>query len=368
MSLRGPGRWRRPVLAGVTLLAATALTLGLAEGLLSLLDLTSAVRGHFKPGIYRTEPALGWALRPSYSGVRLDNNRSVPTTTNALGFRGPEWNEARRAAELRVLVLGNSCTFGMGVADDETYPAQLERALRERGREAAVFNAGVPGYDTSQEADLLDRLSKSVQPHVVAVTWLPNDLVRSSRWNNRPIQIIDGYLVEDRDRYLDWRRRIDQKGIYRSALYRFVYVRTRLMKDRLGGRRRTWLGEVDPERFQVTTAALTRINKASSTLGAGVVLVLIPRREQAEGSAGVSDLQTVAEFGRSKGMRVVDPLETWLSEHTDVQRYFLADNVHLTALGYRELAEVTAEAVVDVVGHTRGDNHGEDRRKSEAGG
>jgi lysophospholipase L1-like esterase len=362
MGVWGSARWRRPVLAAVTLLGATAVALGLAEGVVRVLGLTSAVRGHFKPGIYAPDSALGWALQPSYRGVRFDNERSALTTTNALGFRGPEWDGARRAAGLRVLVLGDSCTFGLGVADEETYPAQLEQDLRKRGRDAAVFNAGVPGYDTVQEADLLDRLSTVVRPHFVVVTWLPNDLLRAGHERDRAIRVIDGYLVDDLSRYHEWRRRIDQKGIYRSALYRFVRVRVRLLKDRLGWRRRSWLGEADPEHFRLTTAAVTRIGEASAGLGAQVVLALIPRREQAEGSAGLADLRYMADFGRASGMRVVDPMETWLAGDVDVRRYYLADNVHLTGLGYGKLGEATAQAVVYNGTHSRGDQHGDDRR------
>ncbi|MBM3572087.1 MAG: arylesterase, partial [Alphaproteobacteria bacterium] len=37
------------------------------------------------------------------------------------------------AAERRILALGDSLTAGYGLAADEAFPSQLERALRARG-------------------------------------------------------------------------------------------------------------------------------------------------------------------------------------------------------------------------------------------
>jgi acyl-CoA thioesterase I len=52
------------------------------------------------------------------------------------------------AAETRVPVIvafGDSLTAGLGLPESEAFPAQLERALRARGQEATVVNAGVSG-------------------------------------------------------------------------------------------------------------------------------------------------------------------------------------------------------------------------------
>ncbi len=49
---------------------------------------------------------------------------------------------------IRLAVLGDSLTAGYGLAIDEAFPAQLERRLREAGKDISVINAGVSG-DTS---------------------------------------------------------------------------------------------------------------------------------------------------------------------------------------------------------------------------
>lgn len=60
-----------------------------------------------------------------------------------LGMAGPAG-----AAPLRILVLGDSLAAGYGLAEPDSFPAQLAAALAAQGVEAKVINGGVSG-DTS---------------------------------------------------------------------------------------------------------------------------------------------------------------------------------------------------------------------------
>jgi acyl-CoA thioesterase-1 len=52
----------------------------------------------------------------------------------------------RAAAATPVIVaLGDSLTAGFGLPQDEAFPAQLEKALKARGQDVTVINAGVSG-------------------------------------------------------------------------------------------------------------------------------------------------------------------------------------------------------------------------------
>ena len=51
--------------------------------------------------------------------------------------------------ERRILAFGNSLFAGYGVGVDKSYPAKLQAALRERGLNAVVVNAGVSGDTTA---------------------------------------------------------------------------------------------------------------------------------------------------------------------------------------------------------------------------
>jgi hypothetical protein len=53
-------------------------------------------------------------------------------TTNSLGLRGKEINKNKEPGVYRILMLGDSSTFGWGVKDNESFPAQLEANLKEK--------------------------------------------------------------------------------------------------------------------------------------------------------------------------------------------------------------------------------------------
>lgn len=57
---------------------------------------------------------------------------------------------------LRIVALGDSLTAGFMLAPSESFPAQLERALKDRGHEVEVLNAGVSGDTTSAGLARLD--------------------------------------------------------------------------------------------------------------------------------------------------------------------------------------------------------------------
>ena len=82
-------------------------------------------------------------MRGAYQGVTI--------STNALGFRDREL-ERKQDGELRILLLGDSITFGYGVSAEETYGRKLEAILASRlGRRVRTVNAGIGGFNTVQD-------------------------------------------------------------------------------------------------------------------------------------------------------------------------------------------------------------------------
>jgi acyl-CoA thioesterase-1 len=67
---------------------------------------------------------------------------------------------------VKIVALGDSLTAGYGLAAQDAFPAKLQQALRAKGIEATVVNAGVSG-DTASGG--LDRLAWSVPDDTDAV-------------------------------------------------------------------------------------------------------------------------------------------------------------------------------------------------------
>lgn len=63
---------------------------------------------------------------------------------------------ARAAGEITLIALGDSLTAGFGLAPSDAFPARLEAALRARGHEVRIVNAGVSGDTASAGQARLD--------------------------------------------------------------------------------------------------------------------------------------------------------------------------------------------------------------------
>ncbi len=81
------------------------------------------------------------------------------------------------AEPIRLLALGDSLTAGYGLPTDQTFPVQLEAALRDRGYNIAVINAGVSGDTTAGGLARLD-WALSDEPDLVLVELGANDGLR----------------------------------------------------------------------------------------------------------------------------------------------------------------------------------------------
>jgi lysophospholipase L1-like esterase len=117
-------------------------------------------------------------LKPNASGVfpgGVDPTRTFPYRTNSHGLRDRDRSGKKPGAK-RVLVMGDSYTWGYAVAEEEAYPAMAERLLNERGRpDIEVINGGVPDYNSRQERRLLERLLPVYEPDAVFLAYVMND-------------------------------------------------------------------------------------------------------------------------------------------------------------------------------------------------
>ncbi|HKP55303.1 MAG TPA: hypothetical protein VJV78_01205 [Polyangiales bacterium] len=167
--------------------------LGIAVGLV-LAELLFAWRdqGAFPHvNFYLSDPVLGTRLSPHASQrLAFSGNPVTAVHTNSLGFRGAEW-PARDPRD--VLVVGDSQVFGLGVEDDQTFSAQLERQLGPGGH---VLNAGVPTYGPLEYSALVERWVLERKPaKVVYVLNLANDLFELERPNRERHAVWDGWAV-----------------------------------------------------------------------------------------------------------------------------------------------------------------------------
>ena len=120
----------------------------------------------FGRGMFTTAPRQLWVPRPGARVAWGEGER-----INAGGFRGPLREPGEHPGVLRVLVLGESCTFGYGVPYAETFSSRLEEILRERGRKIEVLNGGVIGHTVRQGLERYRAMGRDYRPDFVVAAF-----------------------------------------------------------------------------------------------------------------------------------------------------------------------------------------------------
>ena len=130
--------------------------------------------GRLQYEIDQWHPRRGWALKANLRDVPVQRGKTL--NSNSRGVRGrAEHAEGKPAGLTRILVLGDSFTFGEDVGDDETYSHHLQSLLP--GTE--VINLGVHGYGHDQMLLYLQEVAAHYQPDVVILGFLTGDMERN---------------------------------------------------------------------------------------------------------------------------------------------------------------------------------------------
>ncbi len=77
-----------------------------------------------------------------------------------------------------IVAVGDSLTAGLGVVEDQAYPAQLARRLQAEGFNYQVINAGVSGETSSGALSRIEWVISSLSPDIVILETGANDGLR----------------------------------------------------------------------------------------------------------------------------------------------------------------------------------------------
>ncbi len=146
--------------------------------------------------IGRYDPELGWSLRPGESVISNWGGHAVEYSINSRGFRGDDIDHAKPRDVFRIVIIGDSNTFSVGVPIEHSYPYLIEGYFDD----VEVINLGVSGYGIDQELLLLQTEGIRYQPDlVIAYTPHFNDHrhMHSNRFGKgKPhFELVDGHLV-----------------------------------------------------------------------------------------------------------------------------------------------------------------------------
>jgi len=273
-------------------------------------------------------PGLTYEMVP----LREGTFEGMQVRTNRLGMRGGDPGP-QDPSLIRAAILGDSFTFGFGIAEEQTYPRRLERILDESptGREHRfeVLNLGVVGYTSRDEAVVLKRKALPLDPRLVIIGYVLNDP------ETDPRQSLHKYF----DPPVWWRR----FHVLRLLHLGWNWIDVHSLG---GGDYIRYLHAPGREKWKSVVAAFREIREAARERGARVMLVIFPMIPR-DGWAGYPyrDIHLqVAETVRAEGFEVVDLLPVF-SRYSPGELRLSPEDDHPGPLGHELAARAIAEAV-----------------------
>lgn len=230
----------------------------------------------------RYDPSKGWMPKPNLRDVKAFGEKTL--NTNSKGFRGKkDFASSKNKERLRILILGDSFTFGDHVNDHETYAHYLQQMLPH----TEVINMGVHGYGHDQMLILLKEEGVKYAPDIVILGFLPLDMSRNLltfRDFAKPRFVIErgelkliGTPVPTPEEILQW----DWMRPRMLDLFSTLYHRVRKS-----------VGLQKKEMEQITTAILTEMIRLVESIPATPILAYLPRGREIAKETAVTENET----------------------------------------------------------------------------
>jgi lysophospholipase L1-like esterase len=287
--------------------------------------------GHLE--IYEPDPKLYWKLKPGQDCFTKIGH--LPVHINSQGMRGPEFSVAKPADTIRILSLGDSRTFGWGLADEETYSRRLEKLLSAQGggKKIEVLNAGVSAWSYAQILVYFRDFGLKYQPDYVV-------LGDANLWTQFSEQNSPEFVRS-------FMNRVRLKNFLRHfAIYHFV---VEVQLQAWYGRERTKFIPIDPKHDQLFKeqqqndpnaffrGAVEGVCRVAQTNRIRPILLFLPTVLDLEATNRSDVFEVKRAAGEKLGVLLVDTTADLKPEGKNL--YLDADPVHLGAQGNALVAQ-----------------------------
>lgn len=145
------------------------------------------------PRQFSYDPQLGAIPVPNQKARRtLPGVYDYEYQNNSLGFRGGREYAIQKQTSFRLLFLGDSFTYGIGVNDKDTFVNLIEEQLAKDYSIEAI-NAGSGGKGTDYAVKLFEIVGYQLRPDITCLCFFPNDFIDNQRCEY--YSVIDGQII-----------------------------------------------------------------------------------------------------------------------------------------------------------------------------
>jgi hypothetical protein len=328
----------------ILVLASTAAVLGLVVLLEGLLRLGARGEDGLE-SLHVYSETYGWTLRRGFR----HRTQAKTIFVNRKGYRGREHDLARTPGVARVVMLGDSITFGPGVDDTETFSHRLDSL--PNGPE--VVNLGVMGYGTDQELLKLEREGLAFDPDVVILHFcLHNDFAD----NMLARALYDGvhpkpyFTYDESDRLRIHDAHLRTSRARRTALYLHAnsHLFRRVAAATRGGSVH-WLDRMEAALDNVGQATelafriIEAMRRRTEESGARFVVVVHPDEDAFHRQSRLTE--KFYRTSRLEGTPVIVMADAYRARNLAWEEFALDSLGHLNPAGHRVVAEVLRAAL-----------------------
>ena len=316
----------------------------------------------YPAGLVIPDPILGHSFQPNFRGFFPSlRYRDIPVDTNSLGFRDVEWTAVPDPSRPRVMVLGDSITFGSPLRVEERFTERAAAILQSRGISVEICNCGVTGFNLDQYNKLLQHFGRTMQPRVVLIGYCLNDAEPLNFYDNKIMKISDGVRQDFNFSKLrkiagDYRMDFDQSyavNFAARAIRQWLWsspAYAQKMADRY-----TAATEEDLKDLYSDSAALTRLRKnffemktfAQGALGAELAVVIFVYHHQLIKKDSALN-RRVGSMLQELKIPYVDLYEPFLAQAATPDLYAYQDDCHPGVPGH-QIAGQAAAALLEQV-------------------
>jgi lysophospholipase L1-like esterase len=264
-------------------------------------------------------PKIGHVHKPNAKAHLMGTDVAI----NSDGFRDDEYAPERNE-NFRIVVLGDSLTFGWGVEKDEAFEVLLEEMLSEK-RPTEMINMGHGNYNTEQQVNLFKEKGLKYNPDKVLVFYFIND----------------AEVTPVRSKWL-WVSRL------RSVTFLWSRFRGLLTRTSPGQTFESFYNDLyadDQPGFQAMEAAFLQLRGITEERGIELQVIMLPELHNLVDYPFTAVYDKVASFLRENDIDYTDLTDSFRG-YEDAEGLWVApDDAHPNALAHRMIAEYSRDFI-----------------------